>query len=213
MSLPVVVVFAAATGLGALALTSWMVAVAATESWWLRSWLHVPLAALSGAGAAALATTWAEAVAFALVGLAGALLIVIDLAAHRLPDAIVGPMYPILFVALAIAAAIDGAWGQLGRAALAALVLLAGYFLLAFVSPSGLGLGDVKLAGLLGAFLGWQGWAQVLFGTAAAFVLGGLVAVVLIVVARANGRTAFAFGPMMLGGAAIGAAYGPLALT
>ena len=208
MPLTAVLVAAAATGAAAFALTPRMRTIAASESRWLRSWLHVPLAALAGAGAASLATSPAETVAFALLGLAGALLVVIDLAEHRLPDAIVGPMYPAFFAALTVAAAVDGVWNQFGRAAAAAAVLVTGYFILAFVSPSGLGLGDVKLAGLLGAFLGWQGWQHVLLGTAAAFVLGGLVAVALIVVARANSRTAFAFGPWMLGGAAVGAAYG-----
>lgn len=80
-------------------------------------------------------------------------------------------------------------------------VLFAGYFAIAFVYPGGMGFGDVKLAGLLGLYLGWLGWEQVLVGAFAGFVIGGLVGVGLIVARRANGKTAVAFGPAMLAGA------------
>lgn len=209
MPIPVVLLVAAATAAAALALTSWMQAVAGVPSRWLTSWVHVPLAGLAGAGAAVLARTWAEAVAFAPLALAAALLLVIDLADHRLPDVIVKPMYPILFAGLTLAAAVDGTWPDLGRAAAAGAALLVAYFLLAFASPSGLGLGDVKLAGVLGGFLGWFGWSHVLLGTVAAFILGAVFSLVLLALRRANAKTQFAFGPWMLAGAAVGAALGP----
>ena len=37
-------------------------------------------------------------------------------------------------------------------------------------------MGDVKLAGVLGLYLGFLGWGQLLVGAFAAFVLGGLFA-------------------------------------
>ena len=91
---------------------------------------------------------------------------------------------------------------------LAGLALAGGYLVLALISPSGLGMGDVKLAGLLGIVLGWYGWEQVLAGTIAAFVLGGLAAVVLLVTARADRRTHLAFGPWMIAGAVVGLVWG-----
>ena len=165
------------------------------------------LAGLGGAGACALANGRAELVAFALLALACALLVVIDLAVYRLPDVIVGPMYPILLVALTVQAAVDGDWSRLGRAAAAGAVLALGYFVLALLVPSGLGLGDVKLAGLLGAFLGWAGWPNVFVGTLAAFSLNGIVAVVLLLSRHATRKSATAFGPWMVAGAAIGALW------
>ena len=201
------------TGLAALALTPWTRTVAATDSRWLRCRVHIALAGLGGAGAAALATSGAELVAYTLLALACALLIVIDLTALRLPDAIVLRMYPMLLIALGVAAAVGDDWGRLGRATTAAGVLLIGYFLLAFIYPSGLGLGDVKLSGLLGMFLGWLGWPHLLLGTLAAFILSAILSVVLLVTTNATRRTAVPFGPWMVAGAAVGAAWGPAALA
>jgi len=134
-------------------------------------------------------------------------LIVIDLAVYRLPDVIIGPMYPILLTALTVAAAVDAHWSWFGRAAVGGAVLALGYLILALLVPWGLGLGDVKLAGLLGAFLGWTGWVNVLVGTLAAFTLNGIVAAALLVSGHVTRKSATAFGPWMVAGAAVGALW------
>jgi len=206
MSPTIVLVTAAVIGITAVVLTPSMRHLAGTDSGWLRSGLHSVLAGLGAAGAATLAHGWAELTAFAVLALAAGLLVVIDLAVYRLPDVIVAPTYLVLF---AVAAATRADWARLGRAAGASGILALGYLALALVTPSGLGLGDVKLAGLLGVFLGWLGWQQTIIGTLAAFVLSGAVAVVLLLSTSATGRTAFPFGPCMVAGAAIGAAWGP----
>nr|WP_275588517.1 prepilin peptidase [Microlunatus panaciterrae] len=151
-------------------------------------------------------------VGFALLALGCALLAAVDLASERLPDLIVGPLYPLLLVPLTVAAALHQEWSRLGRAAVAAAVLLVCYFVLAFISPSNLGLGDVKLAGVLGAFLGWLGWSPVLLGSLAAFALSAVTALVLLVAVRADRRRSYPFGPLMVAGAAVGAAWGPFFL-
>jgi leader peptidase (prepilin peptidase)/N-methyltransferase len=209
MPAPVLVLTAALTGLAAVVLTPWARRVARSDSRWLDAGLHPLLAAFGAAGAAALARTWAELVAFTALALVAALLVVVDLAVHRLPDVIVGPTYPLLLGTLALAAATSGEWSRLGRAAAAGGLLLTVYFVMAFIAPSGLGLGDVKLSGLLGSFLGWLGWPHVLLGSLAAFVLGGVMALVLVVARRARRDADFAFGPWMIAGAAVGAALGP----
>jgi leader peptidase (prepilin peptidase)/N-methyltransferase len=158
---------------------------------------------------ALLANGWTELAAFALLALACALLVVIDLAAYRLPDVIVGPTYPIFLGGLTVAAAVGGHWDRLGRAVAAGAILAASYFVLAFISPAGLGLGDVKLSGLLGAFLGWFGWPHLLLGSVTAFVLSAGFAVILLISRKADRHTAFPFGPWMVLGAVVGAALGP----
>jgi leader peptidase (prepilin peptidase)/N-methyltransferase len=205
MGLPVVLLAALVTAATAGVLTPWLRTLAHADSAWFGSHAHVLLAGLGGTGAASLAHGWAELLAFALLALACALLVVIDLAVYRLPDAIVGPMYPILAVALTVQTAITGDWSRLGRAAMAAAALALGYLVLALLAPSGLGLGDVKLAGLLGAFLGWAGWPNVLVGTLAAFTLNGVVAAILLLSRRVTRSGALAFGPWMVAGAIIGA--------
>jgi leader peptidase (prepilin peptidase)/N-methyltransferase len=208
MDLVPILLAAVATGAVAAALSPWVRGRMTTaRSAWLRAPALAALGAVGGAGAAALAPTWPEAVAFAVLALACALLMAVDLAEQRLPDRILGPAYPALFAALALAAAVSGEWPRLGRAALAAVVLCAGYLLLAVISPAGLGLGDVKLSGLLGAFLGWLGWSHVLLGTLAAFVIAGSVSALLLVTRRATRRSDVAFGPAMVVGAAIAAVW------
>jgi leader peptidase (prepilin peptidase)/N-methyltransferase len=76
-----------------------------------------------------------------------------------------------------------------------------------------MGLGDVKLAGVLGLFLGFLGWAPLVVGAFAAFLLGGLFSVGLLALRKANRKSGIPFGPWMLGGAWVGVFFGaPVAL-
>ena len=60
-----------------------------------------------------------------------------------------------------------------------------------------LGLGDVRLAGTAGLLLGVHGWSSVLRGTFAAFMIGGLAAVMLLAAGRRH-TSDLAFGPAIL---------------
>ncbi|GGB43493.1 hypothetical protein GCM10011492_38120 [Flexivirga endophytica] len=144
----------------------------------------------------------AVGVVFVLAGWTMVALAFIDLDVHRLPDAIHLPSYPILLVLLAICAASGGAWSALARAVGAGVVLFVFYFVLLLL-PSGFGFGDVKLAGLLGLLLGWLGWDAVVRGTFATFIVGGVVAGVLMLSRRKDRRDEFAYGPSMLAGAVV----------
>lgn len=141
--------------------------------------------------------------AFVVLALAGAALGVVDARTHRLPDAISLPASAAFGLLLVLGAVADGAYEALGRAAVGAAVLGAAYWLLHRIHRSGLGYGDVKLAPALGAATAWAGWDTLVLGSVAAFVLGGLVAVVLLATHRARRDTAIPFGPFMLAGAAL----------
>lgn len=153
------------------------------------------------AGAAAAGLEFAALLYLAAVSV---LLAVIDLDIHRLPNAIVYPSFVVLAVLLAAAGALRGDLGALGLAGIGAVASTAFYFALAFAYPGGMGMGDVKFAAVLGLVLGYGGLPQLVVGTAAAFVLGGLVGVVLLAARRAERRSGIPFGPWMIAGAWVG---------
>lgn len=118
----------------------------------------------------------------------------IDRRTSRLPDAITLPSYPILALTLLPT-------GHLGRGLAGAAALAALYALLWFVRPGAMGLGDVKLAGLIGLACAASGWQPWLVAALAGQFLGALYAVALLITKRAARDTQFPFGPFMLLGA------------
>jgi leader peptidase (prepilin peptidase) / N-methyltransferase len=80
----------------------------------------------------------------------------------------------------------------------AGVVAFAVFVVLAIVVKGGLGMGDVKLAGLLGLLLGRAALGALLAGT----VAGGIAAALLVLSGRAGRKSTFAYGPYLaLGGA------------
>ncbi|MCW2633883.1 MAG: pppA [Blastococcus sp.] len=141
--------------------------------------------------------------AFLFLAAGGVLLTVIDLRHRILPNRVVGPSVVIGAGLLTGAAAGEHDWPALLRAGLGAVVLFAVFLVLALISPKSLGMGDVKLAGLLGLHLGWLGWGAVLLGAVAGFVVQALVALVLLAARKVSLRGELPFGPAMLLGAAL----------
>jgi leader peptidase (prepilin peptidase) / N-methyltransferase len=156
-------------------------------------------AALFAAVAARFGLSW-ELPAYLYLAAVSISLAAIDLDVMRLPDRIVLPSYVVAVVLLVPAALTghDGAAALRGLAAAAALFTL--YRLLAVI-PRGMGGGDVKLAPLLGLYLGWLGWSPVAVGAFAGFLLGGVGGTVLLATRLATRRSRIPFGPYMLAGA------------
>jgi leader peptidase (prepilin peptidase)/N-methyltransferase len=145
----------------------------------------------------------------AAVGLA---LTMIDLDLLRLPDALTLPSYPVGLALLGIAAVVDDAPHSYLRAVIGMAALFAFYGLVWFVYPVGMGLGDVKLAGVVGLYLAWLGWGQLVVGAFAAFAVGAAVSIAVIAASDAGRKTKIPFGPFMLVGVLIGMFAGhPLA--
>ena len=125
----------------------------------------------------------------------------IDLEVHRLPNRIVVPAYAVGAVLLTAAAILAGEPARLIPAGIGMAGMFTLYLVLALAHPGGMGLGDVKLAGVLGLFTGWLGWAPLVVGFLLAFLLGGVVSVALLAARRATGKSGIPFGPWMLAGA------------
>lgn len=140
---------------------------------------------------------------FVLALVWAAVLTLVDLEVHRLPDVLTLPAYPAAALLLSWCSATTGDWPALARAAACSCVAVLVFALAVVLSPAqqGLGLGDVKLAGVLGALLGWFSWVAAAYGLLAGFVLGGLVAVALLLGRRASRRSTISFGPAMVAGA------------
>jgi leader peptidase (prepilin peptidase)/N-methyltransferase len=125
----------------------------------------------------------------------------IDIDVRRLPNRIVLPSYLVGGVLLATASLARHDPWPLARGLAGMAALFVCYYALAAGYPGGMGFGDVKLAGLLGLYLGFLGWSWVLVGAFAGFLLGGVAGVGLMLAGRAGRRTALPFGPYMLAGA------------
>ena len=140
--------------------------------------------------------------AYLYLGVVGTLLTFIDIAVKRLPDRLTLPSYVIgtaLFGAAIPGTGDGGVRFGYALIGMAALWLL--YGVQYFFAPSQIGRGDVKLAGVLGLYLGWLGQASWVLGVVLGFVFGGLVAIALLVSRRASRKSQMPFGPYMVAGA------------
>jgi leader peptidase (prepilin peptidase) / N-methyltransferase len=125
-------------------------------------------------------------------------LAVIDLDVKRLPDPIVLPSYGVALLLLVPAMIAEHSWTAGVRGLIAAAVLYVAFLIISFF---GMGGGDVKLAALLGIYLGWLGWSSVAVGMFAGFLLGGIFGATLMLTRAATRKTRVPYGPFMLAGA------------
>jgi len=197
------------------------VIVGAVLGWWpLAAWTQrstqgerMPLRTAGIAGAAITAVTFgALTLRFGLSWILPALLAfaaastvltLVDLAEKRLPNAVIFPTLGAVAALLLVPTWVSGEWIALLWAAVGSAGMFVVYFVLALISPSSMGMGDVKLALVIGLLLGWFGLNAWLIGLLAAFVVGGLVALVALLLRRVTLRGSIPFGPSMLAGALV----------
>lgn len=125
----------------------------------------------------------------------------IDAAVRRLPDVLTGAAFVGTALLLLAAAAASGNWDVLARAAAGGIALAGFYLVLAVISPSGMGMGDVKAAAGLGVMLAWRGWTALIAGGSAGFLFAAVYGMALLISGRVTRKHQIPFGPFMIAGA------------
>jgi leader peptidase (prepilin peptidase)/N-methyltransferase len=149
---------------------------------------------------------WAAAMIGPFLGLMVSLSI-IDLRHRIIPNRIV---YPSLaaFGAYILVVALAGGGLDATRAAIGMLAYGGSLLLVAIVSPAGMGMGDVKLASLIGLVLGSVGLRYVAVAAGAGILMGGVGAIAALL-AGASRKQAIPFGPFLAAGALVAAFLAP----
>jgi leader peptidase (prepilin peptidase)/N-methyltransferase len=168
-----------------------------------------PIVEAATAALFALAAVRAESVGEAvLVAPFLALMLAVSLidARHRLiPNRL---MYPALalFGAGVLLAWAGGVDVSPARAALGLLAMAGPLLAIAVVMPHGMGMGDVKLAAVMGLVLGALGWNHAVVGAILGVLMGGLGSVVALLTGRSRKDT-IPFGPFLATGAVLSALF------
>lgn len=115
-------------------------------------------------------------------------LALIDWDTGQVPNSIMLPSYIVALLLLMLAGAPSLEWASSLRALAGMAALSAAFLALALLRPRQFGLGEVKIAGLLGLFLGWLSWSTVVVGVLGAVLVAAAVAAV--AASRRSGRPA-----------------------
>ncbi len=173
--------------------------------------LQVATAGLFAAAALRFGADWALP-AYLVFFAAMVAVAVIDLEHFIVPNRVVGATLAVSVPLLALAAVLEPDRSSLVSALVGAVVAGGGLLVVNLVSPQGLGMGDVKLALVLGLFLGWIDLGHVLLGLFLGFLLGALGGVVLIMLKRRTRRDHVPFAPYLATGAVLAVLAGNLML-
>ena len=124
----------------------------------------------------------------------------IDLEHQIIPSRIIYPA-----IAVALLGAVITPERSLWNSVAGGLVGFGILFLIAFVNPAGMGMGDVRLAAFIGLITGFPG---VLFALLIGIVAGGLAAAFLLLAHLKGRKDAIPFGPFLVLGAMVALVYG-----
>jgi leader peptidase (prepilin peptidase)/N-methyltransferase len=136
----------------------------------------------------------------------------IDLERKIIPNRIVYPSLAALAL-LVVLGHLAGLGTDLVDAAIGFGAFGGGVLVVAVIAPSGMGMGDVKLAALIGLVLGSFGLRYVAVAAAGAVLCGGLGAIGAVVFRGANRKTTIPFGPFLALGAVVSAFFGAAIAT
>ena len=129
----------------------------------------------------------------------------VDLVTRRVPNRIIAPAAVAVVVVRAAFVHSSVPW-----ALAAAAAAFAFFFVVAILARGGMGMGDVKLAGLIGLLLGKASLGALFVGILA----GGVASMIVLIALRGKRGSSIAYAPYLCLGAAIAIlAFGPPALV
>lgn len=161
-------------------------------------------AALAVGAAVVYPSVWVDALVGLLLVMMPAIAL-IDIRYRIIPNRVTYPSL-VFFPALVVLAWLFGAPVEPLRALAGMGLYGGGLFVVAIVSR-GMGMGDVKLAGVIGVVLGSLGLRYVGVAAGAAIIFGGLMGVAALGIGR-DRKSAIPFGPSMAAGAVVAALWG-----
>jgi leader peptidase (prepilin peptidase)/N-methyltransferase len=186
---------------------SWIVQRGRCHSCASRTSARVPLIE-AGTGALFAAITWHFGLSVALpaylyLAAIGVTVAVMEFDVRRLPDSIILPSYVLSLLMLMPAGAVDADWRTAERALAGMLALVALFFALALAYPNGGGFGDVKLAGLLGIYLGWLSWTALFIAAIGSLFIAAAGGTAAIAVKHASRSVAVPLAPCLVAAAVL----------
>lgn len=124
-----------------------------------------------------------------------------DIASHRLPNKLVGYWLiasTVLIIGLGLT---RGDAEGIFRGVLGLVILGGAYLVISMISAGAMGMGDVKLAGVLGINLGYYSLFSLFVATVLTFVLATLWVLGGVIARKLTLKSAVPFGPFMIIGA------------
>lgn len=169
--------------------------------------VEISTAVLFGITAGVIGAVWVLPAYLWFVGVTIALTIT-DVDHQLIPNRILFPGTAVGAVLLLIGSLVDGSVSSYGRGLLGALIYFGALLVLALIVPKGFGLGDVKLAALLGLFTAYLGWGSLAIAVVLPFWIGGVISILLLVTRIKGRKDKIPFGPYLVIGAYLAIAYG-----
>ncbi len=124
-------------------------------------------------------------------------------ARHRIvPNKLVYPALVVFALSIGVGHLVDGGV-SIGSGAIGLLAYSLPLFLIALIVPGGLGMGDVKLAALIGLVLGSLGLSLVAVAAGVGILGGGVGALTAMLILRYGRKQQMPFGPFLAMGAGI----------
>jgi leader peptidase (prepilin peptidase)/N-methyltransferase len=142
-----------------------------------------------------------ELAAYLVFAASAVVLTIVDVVEKRLPNPVVLASAAGVLALLLLAALVGGSWPSAIGLLAGGAGLFAVYFVLALISPRSMGMGDVKLAIVVGAAAGYLGLTAWLIALLGGFLVGAVVSLVGLASRRIGMKSLVPFGPSMLAGA------------